>query len=90
MVMTPCAFPKRTIALIKEYNENFKPKGLIWRIAENYEAESAYRDAGKIVASGKIGNVTTFRANLDMHVPIDNEWSKTAWRATPDVSVEHL
>ena len=31
------------LELIKDYEENYKPKGLIWRIAENYEVEPAYQ-----------------------------------------------
>ena len=33
---------KSGLALIKEYEEMYKHKGLIWRVAENYEAEPAY------------------------------------------------
>lgn len=34
---------KGGIALIKEYEAKYKSKGLIWRVAENYEVEPGYR-----------------------------------------------
>ncbi|KAH8102098.1 oxidoreductase family protein [Cristinia sonorae] len=72
------------LELIKEYEETFKPKGLVWRVAENWEVEPGYHVAGKIIASGKIGKVTSFNVRVVNHVPKDSKWYKTPWRTVPD------
>lgn len=72
--------------LIKEYESEYKPKGLIWRIAENYEIEAGYQAAATVIRDGKIGKVTSFNARVVNHVPKDSKWYKTPWRTVPDVS----
>ncbi|KIY71507.1 NAD(P)-binding protein [Cylindrobasidium torrendii FP15055 ss-10] len=71
-------------ATIKEYEEKYKPKGLIWRVAENFEAEPAYRAARDWVQEGKIGDVTGFRLALYGHVTKDGKYYKTPWRTIPE------
>ena len=78
------------IALIKEYNETYKPKGLIWRVAENWEVEPAYHEAAKILAGGKIGKVTSFNVRVVNFVAKDSKWYKTPWRTIPDVSTRSI
>ena len=75
------------LALIKEYNEVYKPKGLIWRVAENWEVEPAYHTTAKILASGRIGKVSSFNVRVVNYVPKDSKWYKTPWRTVPDVSI---
>ncbi|KAG6897088.1 hypothetical protein C0992_004172 [Termitomyces sp. T32_za158] len=48
---------KQGLELIKKYNDIYKPKGLIWRVAENFEAEAGFRAAGAAIAAGKIGKL---------------------------------
>ncbi|KAF9076906.1 hypothetical protein BDP27DRAFT_1312801 [Rhodocollybia butyracea] len=45
----------RGLKLIRDAEPLCKQGGLIWRVAENFEAEPGYRAAGEIVRSGKIG-----------------------------------
>lgn len=74
------------LRLIKEYNLEYKPKGLIWRVAENFEAEPGYRAAGAAVAAGKIGTVIFFKAVVVNYIDKESKWYKTPWRTVPDVS----
>lgn len=73
-------------ALIQEYETKYKPKGLIWRVAENYEYETAYGAAGKAVKDGKIGKVVFYNARVVNHIDKNSKWYNTPWRTVPDVS----
>jgi predicted dehydrogenase len=73
------------LRLIKEYNSKYKPKGLIWRVAENFEAEAGYRAAGAAIAAGKIGKVVFFKTVVVNYVDEESKWYKTPWRTIPDV-----
>ncbi|KAJ7203957.1 oxidoreductase family protein [Mycena haematopus] len=73
----------RGISLINEYNEKYK-KNLVWRVAENWEAEPGFRAAGELIASGKIGKVNFFKAVAFNHIDRDNKYYKTPWRTVPD------
>ncbi|KAF5373425.1 hypothetical protein D9615_009419, partial [Tricholomella constricta] len=72
------------LELIKTYNAQYKPKGLIWRIAENFEAEPGFRAAAAAIASGKIGKVIFFRTVVFNHIDKESKWYKTPWRTVPD------
>ncbi|KAF9531232.1 oxidoreductase family protein [Crepidotus variabilis] len=72
------------IELIDRYNKEFKPKGRVWRVAENYEAEQGIQNAAKILRSGKIGNIRFFKATVLNYVGQDSKWYKTPWRTVPD------
>ncbi|KAJ7066392.1 hypothetical protein C8F01DRAFT_1123105 [Mycena amicta] len=71
------------LALIKTYEEKYKAN-LVWRVAENFEAEPGFRTAGELLKTGKIGKVNFFRATVMNHVDVDNKWYKTPWRTVPD------
>ncbi|KAJ7698931.1 hypothetical protein B0H17DRAFT_1049739 [Mycena rosella] len=71
------------ISLINTYNEKYK-KNLVWRVAENFEAEPGFRAAGEAIAAGKIGKVTFFKAAVTNHIDVDNKYYKTPWRTIPD------
>lgn len=73
--------------LIEEYNTTYKPKGLIWRVAENYEFEPAYHAVAKVITDGKIGKVNSFNVRVVGHVAKDSKWYNTPWRTVPDVSL---
>lgn len=74
------------IKLIKEYESTYKSKGLIWRVAENFEAESGYRAAGKAIKDGKIGKVVFYNARVVNYIDQSSKWYNTPWRTVPDVS----
>lgn len=76
---------KSGLNLIAQYEKEFKPKGLIWRVAENYEAEPGYRRAAEAIKQGKIGAVRFFRLTAVGYVGKDSKWYKTPWRTVPDV-----
>ena len=76
---------KSGLDLIAEYERTYKPKGLIWRVAENYEAEPAYRAAVQAIQAGKIGDIRFFRLSAVGYVDKDSKWYKTPWRTIPDV-----
>ncbi|KAG6919063.1 hypothetical protein DXG01_009316 [Tephrocybe rancida] len=75
---------KQGLELIKTYNELYKPKGLIWRVAENFEAEPGFRAAASIIASGRIGKVVFFRTVAYNHIDKSSKWYQTPWRTVPD------
>ncbi|KAF9045019.1 oxidoreductase family protein [Panaeolus papilionaceus] len=70
--------------LIKTYNEVYKPRGLVWRIAENFEAEPGYRAVGAAIRDGKIGDVIFFKTVVVNHIDKESKWYKTPWRTVPD------
>ncbi|KAG5636144.1 hypothetical protein H0H81_009000 [Sphagnurus paluster] len=72
------------LELIKTYNEQYKPKGLIWRVAENFEAEPGYRAAAQAIAAGRIGEVICFRTVVYNYIDKNSKWYKTPWRTVPD------
>ncbi|OBZ77020.1 hypothetical protein A0H81_03114 [Grifola frondosa] len=72
------------IALIKEYETKFKSKGLVWRVAENYEAEPGYQVAAQAIKNAKIGKVTFYNARVVNFIDQDSKWYKTPWRTVPD------
>ena len=74
------------LKLIAEYNTVYKPKGLKWRVAENYEVEPAHLAAAKLVKSGKIGKIDSYNVRVVNYVGKDSKWYKTPWRTIPDVS----
>jgi hypothetical protein len=39
--------------LIAQYEAQYKPKGLVWRIAENFEVEPGFILTGRAIAAGK-------------------------------------
>ncbi|KIP10807.1 hypothetical protein PHLGIDRAFT_22069 [Phlebiopsis gigantea 11061_1 CR5-6] len=70
--------------LISEYNTTYKPKGLVWRVAENWELEPGYHVAAKAIRDGKIGKVNSFNVRAVGHVAKDSKWYNTPWRTVPD------
>lgn len=72
--------------LIAEYNATYKPKGLVWRVAENWELEPGYHAAAKAIRDGKIGKVNSFNVRVVGYVAKDSKYYKTPWRTVPDVS----
>lgn len=73
------------VKLITTFNSQFKPKGLVWRVAENFEAEPGYRAAGKAIRDGKIGKVIFFDTRVVNYIDKTSKWYNTPWRTVPDV-----
>ncbi|KAI0657622.1 oxidoreductase family protein [Cubamyces menziesii] len=71
-------------ALIKEYEAKYKPKGLVWRVAENFEAEPGFHAARRVIQEGKIGKVTFYNARVVNYIDEDSKWYKTPWRTVPE------
>ncbi|KZS88052.1 NAD-binding protein [Sistotremastrum niveocremeum HHB9708] len=69
--------------LIADYEASYKGK-LIWRVAENFEAEPGYRAAGKAIRDGKIGKVIGFGLRGIGKLDQSSKWYKTPWRTIPD------
>lgn len=74
------------LKLIADYDTNFKSKNLIWRVAENFEAEPGFQAAGAAIRAGKIGQVQSFKAGVVNYINTESKWYKTPWRTVPDVS----
>lgn len=74
----------RGLSLLSSADPLCQTKGLVWRVAENFEAEPAYRAAGEAIRSGKIGKVQFFKATVVNYVDKTSEWYKTPWRTVPD------
>lgn len=74
------------LELIRDVDTAYKPKGLVWRVAENWELEPGYHAAAKAIRDGKIGKVNSFNARVVGYVAKDSKYYKTPWRTVPDVS----
>ncbi|KIJ28562.1 hypothetical protein M422DRAFT_189558, partial [Sphaerobolus stellatus SS14] len=70
--------------LIAEYEGSYKGKGIKWRVAENWEAEPAFRFVRKLIEENKIGKVAWWTLNDVGDVDKDGKWYKTPWRTVPD------
>ncbi|KIJ64973.1 hypothetical protein HYDPIDRAFT_111692 [Hydnomerulius pinastri MD-312] len=70
--------------LIAAYEAEYKSKGLVWRVAENFEAEPGYIAAGQALQAGKIGKVIFFSMRAVNYIDQDSKWYKTPWRTIPD------
>ncbi|KZT63512.1 NAD(P)-binding protein [Daedalea quercina L-15889] len=72
------------LELIKDYEADYKPKGLIWRVAENWETETSYQEAAKAIRDGKIGKVSFYNARVVNYMDTSSKWYNTPWRTIPD------
>ena len=81
---------KKGLETINTYNQLYKDKGLVWRVAENFEAEPGYRAAAAAIRSGKIGRVVFFKMLMTIYKDKDSKFYKTPWRKNPDVSLLQL
>jgi predicted dehydrogenase len=73
------------LKLIATYEAEYKPKGLIWRVAENWEAEPGYTTAAQAIRAGNIGKVIFFSFRGVGYMDQESKWYKTPWRTVPDV-----
>ncbi|TFK86224.1 oxidoreductase family protein [Polyporus arcularius HHB13444] len=71
-------------ALIEEYEAKYKPQGLVWRVAENFETEPGFQAAQRIVHGGKLGTIKYYNARAYSWVDTHSKWYNTPWRTVPD------
>ncbi|KAI9637349.1 uncharacterized protein MKK02DRAFT_36363 [Dioszegia hungarica] len=72
-------------ALIGRYEKEFKPKGLIWRVAENYNHDQSIRAAREIMQNNKdIGPVLYWSLQLHAYLEDGSKYQATQWRTIPD------
>ncbi|KAF5390675.1 hypothetical protein D9757_002569 [Collybiopsis confluens] len=72
------------IKLIQDAEPICKDRSLVWRVAENFEAEPIYRTARDAIRAGKIGDVVFFKASVFNYLDKTSKWYKTPWRTVPD------
>ncbi|KAG8731897.1 hypothetical protein FRC12_019517 [Ceratobasidium sp. 428] len=75
---------KTGLALIEKWEKEFKPKGLIWRVAEQFEVEPAYVEAARKIKAGAIGEVRSFNYSVMNSTDKSSQWYNTAWRTVPE------
>ncbi|QRW25820.1 P-loop containing nucleoside triphosphate hydrolase protein [Rhizoctonia solani] len=75
---------KTGLDLIEKWEKEYKPKGLIWRVAENFEVEPGVVEAGKRIQAGAVGKVRFFNFSFIFSVNKDNKYYQTSWRTVPD------
>lgn len=68
--------------LIKLYEDEFKPKGLRWIVAEQFPYTASFNKAMEIVRDGKIGELRTF--DVDVFIQPTVAAGATNWRREPD------
>ncbi|KAF5328449.1 hypothetical protein D9619_013263 [Psilocybe cf. subviscida] len=72
------------LEIIGEYRKEYQTQSLVWRVAENCEAEPAYREVGKAIKEGVIGDVKWFKSSAWNFVDKSSMWYKTPWRTVPE------
>ncbi|WVQ99945.1 hypothetical protein IAU59_007088 [Kwoniella sp. CBS 9459] len=76
---------KDALALVEEYEREYKPKGIIWRVAENYSHEPMLREAGKFLSSTpSLGPILFWQLSFQAYVEDGSKYHKTGWRTIPD------
>lgn len=71
--------------LVEEYEKDWKPKGLIWRVAENFAHEPILREAGRILANTpELGPILYWSLNMEGNIPDGSKYHATSWRTVPD------
>ncbi|WVQ74833.1 hypothetical protein IAR50_004440 [Cryptococcus sp. DSM 104548] len=72
-------------ALVEEYEKVYKPKGLIWRVAENYAHEPVLRWAGDLLKNTpELGPILYWDLKFIAHVEDGSKYHATSWRTIPD------
>ncbi|KAL7423452.1 hypothetical protein Q5752_001032 [Cryptotrichosporon argae] len=71
-------------ALIDEYETVYKPKGLIWRVAENWAHEPGLRRAAELLRQPAVGPVLYYEARQEAVVPDGSKYHATSWRTIPE------
>ncbi|WWC57826.1 uncharacterized protein I303_100361 [Kwoniella dejecticola CBS 10117] len=75
---------KAGLALVKEFDENWKSKNLVWRVAEDYDHEPIHRRAAELLADPAMGPVLFWDLQNQNYCPDGDKWQSTTWRNVPD------
>ncbi|KAF8607265.1 oxidoreductase family protein [Ceratobasidium sp. AG-I] len=75
---------KTGLSLIEKWEKEFKPKGLIWRVAENFEVEPGLVEAARKIKAGAVGTVRSFNYSIINTTDKSSKWYNTPWRTVPD------
>ncbi|WVW85706.1 hypothetical protein I302_107744 [Kwoniella bestiolae CBS 10118] len=71
--------------LIQRYEREYKTKGLIWRVAENYSHEPILREAGELISNTpELGPILFWNLNMQGYIEDGSKYQKTTWRTIPD------
>ncbi|WWD18996.1 hypothetical protein CI109_103453 [Kwoniella shandongensis] len=70
--------------LIEEYEKEYKPKGLIWRVAENFAHEPVLRfTRDKLANTPELGPMLNWKLNFEAYVEDGSKYQATEWRTVP-------
>ncbi|RXK40196.1 hypothetical protein M231_02470 [Tremella mesenterica] len=75
---------KHAKELVEEYEKRFKPKGLIFRTAENWAHEPVLHWAASKLREPALGPVLYWQLGLSNVVKPGSHWHATSWRTIPD------
>ncbi|GHJ89042.1 hypothetical protein NliqN6_5444 [Naganishia liquefaciens] len=72
--------------LLDAYEKEFAPKGLTWRVAENWAHEPGILRAAEIIANGQgpLGPVLFYDLKMIIYVASGKKYHATEWRNVPD------
>ncbi|RSH95811.1 hypothetical protein EHS25_000903 [Saitozyma podzolica] len=71
--------------LIKEYETFYEPKGLIWRVAENFAHEPMLHKTRTLLAdpNSGLGSILYYQTSFIDFVPDGHRYQSTSWRTIP-------
>ncbi|WWC67114.1 uncharacterized protein I206_101021 [Kwoniella pini CBS 10737] len=72
------------LAFVKEFEDNWKPKNLVWRVAEDYDHEPIHKRAAELLADPAMGPVLFWDLQNQNYCPDGDKWQATSWRNVPD------
>ncbi|WVQ67595.1 uncharacterized protein L199_005798 [Kwoniella botswanensis] len=75
---------KAGLELIKEFEDYWKPKNLIWRVAEDYDHEPIHKRAAELLRDPALGPVLYWDLQNQNYCPDGDKWQATSWRNVPD------
>ncbi|ORY89324.1 hypothetical protein BCR35DRAFT_300458 [Leucosporidium creatinivorum] len=75
---------KEAKRLIELYEKEYRPKGLIWAVMEQFVYEPGFDKARELLAEGAIGDLRMFSLEYNNFIAPDNKSHETAWRKTPE------
>ncbi|BGP13048.1 hypothetical protein JCM10213_000947 [Rhodosporidiobolus nylandii] len=68
--------------LVDLYEREYKPRGLLWIVAEQMAHMQSFEKARQIIADGKIGELRSFQ--VEVYIQPSVAAGKTTWRTVPD------
>jgi predicted dehydrogenase len=74
------------VQLISDYEKDFRPRGLVFSVAEQFRYDRAFTRARElVVVGGRIGKLNHVHARVWGNVqPIENQYYETEWRKNPE------